>query len=77
MFLGGIMTILDPLDEVICIGRHKNKAIFVDEDGDLACVDDPDNVLEVGQHNTAYASLIPFSQLTVEEQKDVVKAIFK
>lgn len=63
-------------DEIICIGRHETKAVFVDEAGELCYKEDPEYFYENGDL-TSYGSLIPFSSLPEDEKKTILNLILE
>ena len=60
--------------EIVCVGKTGNKALFVDEAGDLAYKDDPNDIYELGD-TTTYGNLLPFSELPLKDRKSILKII--
>lgn len=67
----------DVLDEVVCVGRYKDKAIFLDEDNELAFIPDENEILNGGEFCDSYGTLIPFMALDFAEQEEILKNIVK
>lgn len=60
-------------DEVICIGRVEKRAIFLDEEDELAYKYDPDKMYEVGENSISYGNLIPFNSLDEVTRMKILK----
>lgn len=65
------------IDEIICIGRYKEKAIFLDEFNELAYVNDENEILEAGDYYERCGTLVSFASLPEEERQELLKVIFK
>lgn len=63
-------------DEIVCIGHSNDRSIFVDDAGDLAYKDDPNNVYDLGDVTTA-GDLMLFSGLPIRDRKAILKILLE
>lgn len=64
-------------DEIVCIGRYEDKAIFLDEYNNLAYVSDENEILEPGDYYESCGTLVSFSSLPENERQEILKIILK
>lgn len=63
--------------EIVCIGRYEEKAIFLDENMYLAYITDENEIVEPGDICNDERDLIPVRSLSLKEQETIVNAILK
>jgi hypothetical protein len=67
--------IMEDIEEIICIGRADNKAIYSDQDNDLAYIEDPNEIITVGDYCQNPETLTPLNALSVEEQENILNKL--
>lgn len=64
-------------DEIVCIGRYEDKAIFLDEYNHLAYVNDENEILAPGDYYESCGTLVSFYSLPENERQEILKIILK
>lgn len=64
-------------DEIVCIGRYEDKAIFLDEYNHLAYVNDENEILVPGDYYESCGTLVSFDSLPKNERQEILKIILK
>lgn len=62
-------------NEIVCIGRYDDLAIFVDEENSLAYVRDPEEIIQSGSICMDEGVLNPLIALDVTKQKQIVSSV--
>lgn len=63
--------------EIICVGRYQDMAIYLDENMYLAYIQDENEIIEPGDICNDESELIPVRSLPLAEQSKIVNTILK
>lgn len=66
---------LNHIDEIVCIGRYDDLAIFVDDENSLAYVRDPEEIIQSGAFCMDAAVLNPLIALDIATQEQIVSSV--